>query len=270
MSGPRAIGLALCLLMITGCGRVVFRPSAPESITLSPEQQQTLAQQQSEFQNRATQLDRNNQELEAMLAQSRQETQLMREQMAATQDQLRITADQLASVQQEKTRLEANTQTMMASTQAPVAAGIRPNSTLLKPLNAGSLPGVTVRQDGDTIRVSISSDQLFAPGASQVKPGGDQLLRSVAADIMSHYPQQVIGIEGHTDNAPAQTSTHHLSVAQATAVYDVLTRAANVPAQQLFVIGHGANHPLMSNATEAGRQANRRIEVVVYPEVVRR
>ena len=70
--------------------------------------------------------------------------------------------------------------------------------------------------------------------------------------------------------SPQYPTSHHLSVAQATAIYDALRRAAGVPQQQLFVIGHGSNHPKMSNGTEAGRQANRRIEVVVYPETTRR
>lgn len=274
MSAQRTIGMLLCLSMLTGCGRVVFRPDAPQTLALSPEQQQTLAQQQAEFQNRASQLDQDNQELESLLAQSRQESQLLREQVAATQDHLRATADRLASLQQEKVQLEGRTQAMMASTQQPATAGIRANNTLLRPLSIGNLPGVSVRQDGDTIRVSIASDQVFMPGTAQIKAGGDQLLRSVAADLMKNYPEQVIGIEGHTDGAPVASpqypTSHHLSVAQATAAYDVLTRTANVPSQQLFVIGHGANHPLMSNATEAGRQANRRLEVVVYPETIRR
>lgn len=255
----------------------MFRPQGAQAVSLSPEQQQTLAQQQAEFQNRASQLDRDNQELESLLAQSQQESQLLREQVAATQQQLRATADQLASLQQEKTQLESRTQAMMASTQMQSqagAAGIRANNTLLRPLSVGSLPGVTVRQDGDTIRVSIAADQVFTPGGVQFKPGGDQLLRNVAADLVRNYPEQVIGIEGHTDNtqpaSPQTPTAHHLSVAQATAAYDLLTRGAGVPAQQLFVIGHGANHPVMSNATEAGRQANRRLEVVVYPETIRR
>ena len=276
MSRRRTICCLVCLSLLTGCGRVVFRPDAQtaQAISLSPEQQQTLAQQQQQYQSRAADLDRDNQELESLLAQSRQESQLLREQISATQDQLRATTDQLASLQQEKTQLQDRTQAMMASVKTPAAAGIRANNTLLRPLTAGSLPGVDVRQDGDTIRVAIAADQVFQPGANQLKPGGDQLLRSVAADLMANYPEQVIGIEGHTDGGPPASpqfpTAHHLSVAQATAAYDLLTRSAGVSAQQLFVIGHGGNHPRMSNATDAGRQANRRLEVVVYPEVVRR
>lgn len=276
MSARQTICCLVCLSMLTGCGRVVFRPDqqTAQAISLSPEQQQTLAQQQQQFQNRAAELDRDNQELESLLAQSRQESQLLREQVSATQAQLRATTDQLAGLQQERAQLQSKTQAMMASVKTPGPAGIRANNTLLRPLSVGSLPGVDVRQDGDTIRISIPADEVFQPGAAQLKPGGDQLLMRVAADVIAAYPEQVIGIEGHTDSAPPASpqfpTSHHLSVAQATTAYDLLTRGANVPAQQVFVIGHGGNHPRMSNATDAGRQANRRIEVVVYPEVVRR
>jgi chemotaxis protein MotB len=95
----------------------------------------------------------------------------------------------------------------------------------------------------------------------------------VAADLSQNYPQQLIGIEGHTDGGPATSqqypSDQHLAVAQATAVYDALSRSGMQP-RQLFIVGHGAAHPIVSNATDAGRARNRRIEVVVYPELMRR
>ncbi len=50
------------------------------------------------------------------------------------------------------------------------------------------------------------------------------------------------------------------------AVYDVLLRSTRYQAGQLFVVGHGANHPIASNATLEGKNRNRRVELVVYPE----
>ncbi|MEM1304543.1 MAG: OmpA family protein, partial [Planctomycetota bacterium] len=114
----------------------------------------------------------------------------------------------------------------------------------------------------------------FNPGGVQLSAQGVAVLRSVAGDIFRNYPEQRIGIEGHTDGAPVASprypTSHHLSVAQATAIYEALRQASGAPAEQLFVIGHGANHPLVSNGTEAGRQRNRRVELVVYPESIRR
>ncbi|MEM8864280.1 MAG: OmpA family protein [Planctomycetota bacterium] len=286
MTNPRTIGsmlsLLLCVTLLTGCGRVVFTPSSQQAISLSPEQQQLLAQEQQVIQQRANQLDLDNQELESLLAQTRQQLQLMRDQVAATQDQLRATTDQLAAAQQEKVQMQEQAQAMLASVQQSSGAGqgsrgvpaIQANNTLLRPLRVTSLPGVEARQDGDVIRVSLPTDQLFPPGAAQLNFGAEQMIRTVASDLLANYPQQIIGIEGHTDGAPVSSPTyptsHHLSVAQATAVYDAFRRVSGAPAQQLFLIGHGANHPLVSNGTEAGRQKNRRVELVIYPETIRR
>lgn len=264
--------------MSVGCGRVVFTPQGTQQpgqpVALSPQQQQTLAAQMQQLQQRADALDRDNQELETLLAQRGQQMQLMQDQVVATQDQLKATADRLASVQTDNKQLQSRTQALTASVQQPVGAEIRANNTLLKPLAVGNVPGVSVRQDGDTIRVTLAGDSLFTPGSPQLAPGADQTLRRVASDLMANYPDHRIGIEGHIDSqTPSSTqypTPHHLSVAQATAVYEFLRQSFGASPEQLFVIGHGANHPVVSNATPAGQAQNRRIELVVYPETTRR
>ncbi|TWT48318.1 OmpA family protein [Botrimarina hoheduenensis] len=266
--------LALCLPAMVGCGRVVFRPQQPpQTVALSLEQQQQIAQREQELQSRASQLDTDNQELEAMLAQSRQQVQLLNDQIVATQDQLRATVDRLAHTEQSNSQLKQRTEALVASVSQPAGGSmIRPNSTLLQPLRLSGAAGVSVRQDGDVIRVAIAADELFYTSAAQLQPAGERLLQGVVGELTRAYPEHLIGLEGHTDGAPLASAqyptSHHLSVAQATTAYDVLRRAG-LPAAQLFVIGHGANHPLVSNATEAGRQKNRRLELVVYPETVR-
>jgi len=262
------------VLAVTGCGSLAYAPNGQQPITLSPEQQQALAQQTQQSHQRAAELDRDNQELQAMLAQSRQQVQLMDEQVRATQTQLRDTANQLASIQADNDQLRSRTTAMAASIQTRRQAEIQPNNSLLRNLTITNLPGVQVRQDGDVIRVELPADQLFNPGTAQIKFGSEELVRSVGADLLRNYPQQMFGIEGHTDSGPPTSpqlpTAQHLSVAQATAVYDALVRAAGLPANQMFVVGHGGNHPLVSNATEAGRVRNRRIELVIYPETVGR
>jgi flagellar motor protein MotB len=270
--------MLLAVVMTTGCGRVVFTPKGAQApgqpIALTPQQQTQLAMQQQQLQQRADALDRDNQELEALLAQSRQHEQLMRDQTVAMQEQLKATSDRLAALHTDNQQLQTRTQALTASVQQPVGAEIRANNTLLKPLQSANMPGVNVRQDGDTIRVTIAGDTLFAPGSAQLQPGADQLLRQVASDLMTNYPDHRIGIEGHTDNQTGMSAQyptpHHLSVAQATTVYELLRQSLGASAEQLFVIGHGANHPQVSNATPAGQAQNRRIELVVYPETTRR
>ena len=245
------------------------------AVTLSPQQQTALAQQTQQYQQRAASLDRDNQELQSMLAQSRQQTQLLEEQVRATQTQLRDTTDRLAAMQTDNDQLRGRTSALAASVQTRSQAEIRANNTLLRSLTITNMPGINVRQDGDVIRIELPGDQLFNFGTAQLKLGCRRhLLKTIAADLTQNYPQQLIGIEGHTDGSPMTSpqfpTDQHLAVAQAMAVYDGLTRTGGMPARQLFVVGHGGSHPIVSNGTDAGRARNRRVEVVVYPETMRR
>jgi flagellar motor protein MotB len=264
------IKLALGLLLLTsGCGRLVFKPKEQASV---PQQQQvqTLAQQNREYQSRAQTLDSDNQELESLLAQSRQQARLLNDELSATRSSLKATTDQLVALRSNHEQLRGKTTTMLASTQKRSRAEIRANNSLLKNLTVGNLPGVEVRQDGDVVRVEVPGVQLFTPGSNYLINGADPLLQNVAADLRRNFPDQIIGIEGHTDNTPTHSqqfpSNHHLSAAQALAVYNALIQQKTLPERQLFVIGHGSNHPAVSNATEAGKVRNRRIEFVIYPE----
>jgi flagellar motor protein MotB len=272
----RTAALTLVALFAAGCNQQnapsPYAQQAP--VTISPQQQVAMTQQTQQYQQRAAALDRDNQELQSMLAQSRQQTQVLQDQVAATQTQLRDTTDRLASMQTETDQLRGRTSAMAAGLQVRDQAEIRANNTLLKSMTITNMPGINVRQDGDVIRIELPSDQLFNFGTSQLKLGSDALLKTIASDLSQNYPQQLIGIEGHTDGSPMTSPQYptdqHLAVAQAMAVYDALTRGGGVQARQLFVVGHGGAHPVVSNGTDAGRARNRRVEIVIYPETMRR
>ena len=265
--------LSLLAVFATGCGRFVFKPSQ-QTVKLSAEQQQSALAATQRFQHQASKLDKDNQELESLLAQSRQQIQLLRDEVQATRSQLQNSTSQLAEARSSNQSLQQRTQALAASVQRQTTASIRPNNSLLRELAIANLPGVHVRADGDVIRVEISSDQLFQPGSAYLKTGAKELVRSVASELLSAYPRQKIGVEGHTERS-SRTNTQyaspfHLSVAQAMVVYDSMIRDARAPANHLFVIGQGAEHPVVSNATTAGQARNRRIELVVYPDTVTR
>ncbi len=267
---------AFVAIVVAGCNQQSapspYAQQAP--VTITPQQQVAMAQQTQQYQQRAAALDRDNQELQSMLAQSRQQTQVLQDQIAATQTQLRDTTDRLVAMQTETEQLRGRTTAMAAGLQVRNQAEIRANNTLLKSMTITNMPGINVRQDGDVIRIELPSDQLFNFGTSQLKLGSDALLKTVAADLSQNYPQQLIGIEGHTDGSPMTSPQYptdqHLAVAQAMTVYDALTRGGGLQARQLFVVGHGGSHPVVSNGTDAGRARNRRVEIVIYPETLRR
>ncbi len=265
-----ALPLGLALVCLTGgCGRFVFS-SKQKNTVASQQQMQVLAQQSQEYQSRAKSLDGDNQELETLLAQSRQQVQLLGDELTATRQQLKATTDQFLAMRSNNDQLRSKASTLMASSQQRAGAEIRANNSLLKNLTIAQMPGVSVRQDGDVVRVEMSGDQVFRPGSQYLNNGADQLLQTVAADIRRNFPDHIIGIEAHTDDTPTHSqqfpSNHHLSAAQALTVYNTLIQRGTLPERQLFVIGHGANHPVVSNATPTGKARNRRVELVVYPE----
>lgn len=272
----RAIAAGLATLLLAGCNQYPVSPYAQQqpAVTLSPQQQTAMAQQTQQYQQRAASLDHDNQELQSMLAQSRQQTQMLEEQVRATQTQLKDTTDRLVATQTDNDQLRGRTTAMAVSMQTRNQAEIRANNTLLRGLTVTNMPGVNVRQDGDVIRIELPGDQLFNFGTAQLKPGADGLLKTIAADLTQNYPQQLVGIEGHTDGSPMTSPQYptdqHMAVAQAMAVYDGLTRLGGMPTRQLFVVAHGGSHPVVSNGTDAGRARNRRVEVVIYPETMPR
>jgi chemotaxis protein MotB len=147
---------------------------------------------------------------------------------------------------------------------------ITPNNSFLQTLPAINIAGVFVRRDGDVIRIELSGNALFESGSARLRPGAVNLIADVSTELVRTYPDQMIGVEGHTDADPVTGTQWHnnqeLSIARAMSVYDVLVSRTRLQANQLFVVGHGANHPIVSNATVEGKQRNRRIELVVYPD----
>lgn len=254
-------------LLLAGCAN---NPYTQYQTAQLQQQAAQLAQRERDLQLRAQHLDRDNQELETLLAQRNQENQLLRDQLGAMREQLGSINTQLAQLRDEKQAIESKAQTMVASRRS--GATITANSSLRLALPSLALPGVEVREDRDVIRVEIPASRLFQPNTAQLSPQAGQLLDAVCVELARAYPNQVIGIEGHTDSDPAQGQSwlnmHQLSVTQAGAVYEYVVGRTRLRPSQIFVAGFGPNHPLVSNATSAGRDRNRRVEFVVYPDAV--
>ena len=123
---------------------------------------------------------------------------------------------------------------------------------------------VTVRRHGKWVEVEIRTDILFPSGVATLSPPAEQVLQQLA-DTLKPFPN-AIRVEGHTDNRPINTpafpSNWELSAARAASVVHLFTRAGMDPAR-LAVIGLGENRPSQSNATAEGRNANRRVLLVI-------
>jgi outer membrane protein OmpA-like peptidoglycan-associated protein len=103
-------------------------------------------------------------------------------------------------------------------------------------------------------------DVLFDSGRATLKPGAVETLDHLAAYLQSN-PQTRVLIEGHTDSTGSAATNEELSQRRANAVAAALMERG-VPAQSLQAVGRGESLPVASNATAAGRQQNRRVEII--------
>lgn len=123
---------------------------------------------------------------------------------------------------------------------------------------------VEVRQTDRQLEVEIKADILFASGQAALAPGALPVIDQLAA-ILAPFPH-AIRVEGHTDDLPIRTAAYpsnwELSSARAAHVVRQLMDQGVAP-DRLQVAGYGAQRPVGDNRAVAGRNANRRVVVVV-------
>ena len=121
-------------------------------------------------------------------------------------------------------------------------------------------------QHTDRGMVLTVGDVLFAPGKAEVGPGAQRSIDKLA-DFLKAYPKRNVLIEGHTDNFGNEDFNIKLSQQRADAVRDLLV-ARGVSPQRIRTKGYGPKFPVVENDSAAGRQQNRRVEVLVLNEGV--
>ena len=104
-------------------------------------------------------------------------------------------------------------------------------------------------------------DVLFDFDEATLSPGGMRSVRELAS-FLDEYPERNVLIEGYTDNIGAEAYNLTLSERRADAVKDELLEQGIVQ-DRIQTRGYGVEYPVTSNATEAGRQQNRRVEVII-------
>jgi outer membrane protein OmpA-like peptidoglycan-associated protein len=109
----------------------------------------------------------------------------------------------------------------------------------------------------------MPSDVTFATGSAQLDPRFGPVLDDVA-DVLQTYPATYVNVVGHADSVGAADFNQRLSERRASAVAGDLI-ARGVLRDRLFVAGMGETQPIASNDTDAGRAANRRVELTIAP-----
>ncbi|MEE4225481.1 OmpA family protein [Pseudomonas viridiflava] len=113
--------------------------------------------------------------------------------------------------------------------------------------------------------VSLDSLSLFDTGSARLKPGSTKVLISALVDIKAQ-PGWLIVIAGHTDATGDAQNNLRLSHARAAAVHAWMQQMGGIPDSCFAVQGFGASQPITGNDTEAGRAANRRVDIRLVPE----
>jgi outer membrane protein OmpA-like peptidoglycan-associated protein len=132
---------------------------------------------------------------------------------------------------------------------------------LLQQLNA-----VLETKDTDRGLVVTMADVLFDSGKYTLRPAAREKLAKLAGIVLGH-PGLRLAAEGHTDSTGSTEFNQKLSVKRAESVAEYLS-SQGVPRDSLNASGFGDTNPIASNGTAAGRQKNRRVELIVSGEVI--
>ena len=181
---------------------------------------------------------------------------------AAERDRLEAQTARAAAEQErrdaEAARRAAEVQAQQA--QLTVAQAEREKEALRRQVQEQLNVILETRETARGLIVNVS-DVLFDTGSASLKPGAREKLARVAGVIASH-PGLRIAVEGHADSVGTADFNQRLSEQRAQAVHDYLVRDG-VPQGVVGTAGFGESQPVASNDSSAGRQQNRRVELVV-------
>ncbi|HVK73912.1 MAG TPA: OmpA family protein [Kofleriaceae bacterium] len=193
--------------------------------------------------------------------------------LRAERDALRsgksTTEEELTRVRGEKEATEADLAELKAMREADqqrLAAFQALQDRFKSLVDAGDLEVVFRRGQ---MRLKLPSGVLFPSGNADLSDKGQKTLAKVATVLMEFKDKRFL-VAGYTDNVPIATeqfkNNWYLSSARAVTVVEFLI-AQGFPADQLAAAGYADKDPVASNKTKKGRQRNRRIEIIVVPDL---
>ncbi len=131
--------------------------------------------------------------------------------------------------------------------------------------------GVRIESQGEELRILLPQDVLFGSGEAVLSEDGLRVVASLGERLAAVTTGRIF-VEGHTDDrditgalAERYPSNWELSTARATRVVRLLADESGIDPVRLTASGYGPHRPVDTNDTEAGRAANRRIEIRVTP-----
>lgn len=191
-------------------------------------------------------------------------------------DQARLQAEDAASrAAQERAAADTARATALQQQQAAQAEAERARQTAqkaeaekteLRERLRQQLNAILETQESARGLIVNISDVLFDFNKYTLKPGAREKMAKVSGILLA-YPGLKIQLEGHTDSIGSEEYNQKLSEQRANAVREYLV-TQGVPGNTVASVGFGKSNPVASNDTEAGRQRNRRVEMVVSGEPI--
>ncbi|MCY1032453.1 OmpA family protein [Corallococcus sp. BB11-1] len=183
-----------------------------------------------------------------------------REKLTTEKDQLNTEKAQLSQTVQEQeaelARLKATYEDLQDKMKKEIAEG-----------------AVRLTQNEGRIQVDLVDKVLFDSGDASISARGQEVLTRLGG-VLSKVDDKRIQVSGHTDDSPPSTKLQatfptnwELSVARAVNVVRFLQDKGGVPAKRMLAAGYGDTRPLGANASPQGRARNRRIELLLIPEL---
>lgn len=123
--------------------------------------------------------------------------------------------------------------------------------------------GVQVQRNGDDLKLIMPGNITFASNSADISSSFYPTLNSLVL-VFKEFNKNGVDIVGHTDNTGSLELNQSLSQRRAQSVANYLT-ANGVPGQRISAYGAGPSQPIASNASEAGRAQNRRVEINLRP-----
>jgi outer membrane protein OmpA-like peptidoglycan-associated protein len=162
---------------------------------------------------------------------------------------------------------EAEARSSAAQAQQSAAQAEREKAELRDRLREQLNVILETRETARGLIVNLS-DVLFDTGSANLKPGAREKLAKIAGILLAH-PGLEVQVEGHTDSVGSDDRNQALSERRAQSVHDYLIGQA-IPPAAVGTAGFGESQPVASNDTAAGRQQNRRVELVVSGDPIGR
>ena len=186
----------------------------------------------------------------------------MQKSLGNTQEELSVSQEKLSASQAEIATLRK----IEAETKRRNEIYAQFVNRLQSMIDGGQL---TVSIDAGRIVINLPNNVLFNSGSANLNSEGKEALAQIG-DVLKQFSDRRFQIEGHSDNVPIKSarfpSNWELSTARALSVVHLLTEMGVTP-ENVSAAGFGEFRPRADNETEEGRKLNRRIEIVMLPNL---